>query len=95
MILNELQKIDFYKGLKEMSYLITVFDAEHLDIKGLENRIQQAIGILNLLESLNFQEEDFRQIVIKALKTLYAKKKELQFGYDESRFLKKEWSHCY
>jgi len=92
MILNDIQKIDFYKGLKQLSYLITSFDADHLDLKGVENRIQQGIGVLNLLEKINCKEDGFRQVVVNALKTLYRRKKELRYGYIDKNAMNQELS---
>ena len=83
MILNNIQKVDFYKGLKQVSYLMTSFDTDHLDIKGVENRIQQTLGVLNLLEKLQIEEEGFRKVMINTLKDLYRRKKELRYGYEE------------
>ncbi len=82
MTLNDLQKNDFYKGLKKTAELISN-NIGYLDIKTVENRIQQTIGILNLIEKLNVNEKHFKKIIITSLKLLYKRKKELQFGYIE------------
>ncbi|GMT49467.1 MAG: hypothetical protein IEMM0008_1006 [bacterium] len=83
MILNDLQKIDFYQGLKQISLLMTSFDTDHLDLKGMDNRIQQAVGVLNLLETLNIEDQGFKKVMVNTLKSLYQRKKELLYGYDE------------
>ncbi len=83
MKLNDLQKIDFYQGLKQTSLLMTSFDTGHLDLKGVDNRIQQAVGVLNLLETLDIEEQGFKKVMVNTLKKLYQRKKELLYGYDD------------
>ncbi len=83
MLLNNLQKIDFYQGLEEISLLMTSFDTDHLDLKGVDNRIQQAVGVINLLETLDIGDQGFKKVMVNTLKSLYQRKKELLYGYDE------------
>jgi hypothetical protein len=82
MTFNDLQKNDFYKSLKKTTEL-TSNNLGYLDIKSIENRIQQTIGVLNLIEKLGINESQFKNIIIASLKLLYKRKKELQFGYIE------------
>ncbi|HEO64849.1 MAG TPA: hypothetical protein ENI73_03165 [Spirochaetes bacterium] len=83
MLLNDLQKIDFYQGLKQISLLMTSYDTDQLDLKGVDNRIQQAVGVINLLETLDIGDQGFKKVMINTLKSLYQRKKELLYGFDE------------
>ncbi|MDH4127598.1 MAG: hypothetical protein OEV44_02505 [Spirochaetota bacterium] len=83
MILNDYQKTDFYQGLKKISYFMTSENSEHLDSKEIENRIQQTIGVLNLLEKLNLKDNTYKKIMVNTLKTLFEQKRKLLYGYVE------------
>lgn len=88
MILNDFQKIDISKALEKFALLMTHTDYSLLDIKGIDNRIQQALGVINFLDSLDLDDDHYKKQVAKILKSLYQRKKELMYGYDESQELK-------
>lgn len=94
MILNDIQRMDFYQGLKQISDLMVESPSQHLDLKGVENKIQQTIGILNLLDRLDFNDKSFRTMMIHTLKSLYQRKKELNYGYVEENKYSKELAAC-
>jgi len=83
MTFNNIQKIDFNQGLKQLAHQMTSFDINYLDLRGVENRIQQAIGILNFLDNLNVHDKNYKTIMMNTLKKLYQRKKELLYGYSE------------
>jgi len=94
MKLNDIQKMDFHRGLEQLSHTLTTADIEDLDIRGVENRIQQALGVINLLETLCLRDDRFKKVIISGLKRLYQRRKELLFGYDRSRDLSESLVNC-
>ncbi|MDH5682192.1 MAG: hypothetical protein OEZ36_11430 [Spirochaetota bacterium] len=85
MKLNDIQKTDFHRGLEQLAYSLSTADLEELDIRSVENRIQQALGVINLLETLSLRDERFKKVIINGLKKLYQRRKELLFGHERAR----------
>ncbi len=94
MKLNDIQKADFFKGLEQVSEMMKPVNTEDLDLQGVENRIQQTIGILHLLENINMKEESFKKVIVMTLKSLYKRKRELLYGYKEENHFANELLAC-
>ncbi len=92
MTLNKLQYQDFNQSINKMAYLMTTYDINDLDLTGVENRIQQAIGVLNLINHLELEDASAKKIVLNIIQKLYNRKKELQYGYQDDLDLKKNHS---
>ena len=79
------------QAMNELSFQLLSFEGLSLDRQGVENRIQQTIGVLNLLELLKQKKiprntekiETLKRKLTKVLKQLFSQKRELLYGYNE------------
>lgn len=81
---NNDQNINFYTAIHEVTESILRSSRENIDLKSIDNKIQQMIGILSVIDNMNLKGAA-RSKAVHTLKTLVHRKKILNYGHTEKK----------